>query len=100
MSGACATRAVQFLCSPSSIFPNQGAIVKVIAQSVAGAQIVDVCACGDQFILEETDQVFKNKKDIKKGDHQLVQLARGMVASVWQTIVHNFCFIVGGPSLC
>lgn len=96
MSGARAPGAVQLLCSPSTIFPNLGAIAKVIAQSVAGAQIVDVCACGDQFILEETDQVFKNKKDIKKGDHQLVQLARGMAASVWLTIIY---YIVGGPSL-
>lgn len=51
-------------CSPSLYV---GAIAKVILQSVAGAQIVDVCAFGDQFILQETDQVFKNKKDIKKG---------------------------------
>lgn len=51
-------------CSPAMYV---GAIAKVVQQTVAGAQIVDVCAFGDQFILQETDQVFKNKKDIKKG---------------------------------
>ena len=42
--------------------------MKVIERTVAGAQIVDVCAFGDKFIMEETDQVFKNKKEIKKGE--------------------------------
>ena len=57
------------LAPSPSVCTNAGAIAKVITLSVAGAQIVDVCASGDQFILQETDQVFKNKKDIKKGEH-------------------------------
>lgn len=79
------------LVSSPGVCTCAGAIAKVIGQSVAGAQIMDVCTSGDQFILQETDQVFKNKKEIKKGEHALVHCARGMRVSLYHTV----CFIVG-----
>ncbi|ELT89178.1 hypothetical protein CAPTEDRAFT_136142, partial [Capitella teleta] len=35
--------------------------------TVAGSKVIDLCEKGDNFIIEETDKVFRSKKSMKKG---------------------------------
>ena len=44
-----------------------GVLEKVVEKTVTGAQILDICAFGDQLIEDETAVVYKSKKDVKKG---------------------------------
>nr|CAD58632.1 proliferation-associated protein 2G4 [Suberites domuncula] len=44
-----------------------GVLAQVIEACVAGAAIVDVCEMGDKMIFEETKNVYKKEKDMKKG---------------------------------
>ncbi|KAJ3414259.1 Proliferation-associated protein 2G4 [Chytridiales sp. JEL 0842] len=43
------------------------ALAKVIAATVEGAKIIDLCALGDQTILDGVKSVYAKKKDMSKG---------------------------------
>ena len=49
-----------------------GVLAQVLQATVANVTARTLCAMGDSLITEETGKVFKNKKDMKKGEIQLL----------------------------
>ena len=41
----------------------------MFAAAVDGATVLDLCKLGDQMMLEETRNVYKKEKEMKKGEY-------------------------------
>ena len=52
------------------VFWSRAGVLKaVFAAAVDGATVLDLCKLGDQMMLEETRNVYKKEKDMKKGEN-------------------------------
>ena len=54
-----------------------GVLAQVVQATVANVTARTLCAMGDSLIIEETSKVFKNKKDMKKGENQVEEVNEG-----------------------